>query len=175
MGGLRTLFQVPKKCGAGSLPPSSVSMVMVPAQARDLAAAGAPLPLPPLHHLLHLHTWPGAAAAASAPGPKILPPQGGACGRLRELLLLQSRESGLHPLLPQILGSRPPIPHPLPRIWGFLKHRQNCGPRRPNGTRRETRGHGGQRLPGPRVRGARPPRRLLPPNPLEGLCHIMKI
>lgn len=46
-------------------------MVMVRATARDLAAAGAPFPLPPPHHLLLPHTWPGAADASSARSPRL--------------------------------------------------------------------------------------------------------
>lgn len=45
-------------------------MVTVRATARDLAAAGAPFPLPPPHHLLLPHTWPGAADASSARSPR---------------------------------------------------------------------------------------------------------
>lgn len=127
MGGRGTHSQVPEKCGAGSFQPSLVSMVMIPAKARDLAAAGAPLLLPPLHHLLHLHTWPGAAAAASAPGSGILLPQGGASRRLRGLLFLRPRSPGLQPLLPQTLWSQPPTSL-YPGVRGFRKHRQNGDP-----------------------------------------------
>lgn len=67
-GGRRTLSQLQITRGAGSFPPCSVSMVMVQAKAWDLAAVGALFPLSPLHHLFHLHTWPRAAATASARG-----------------------------------------------------------------------------------------------------------
>lgn len=33
-----------------------------------LGSRGASFPLPPRHHLLHLHTWPASPAAASTPG-----------------------------------------------------------------------------------------------------------
>lgn len=82
-------------------------------------------PLPPLHHLLHPHTWPGAAAAASAPRQEILPPQGGACARLCGLLLPQTRESRPQLPPPSDSGVRPLVPSSL-GIRGSLKHRQNC-------------------------------------------------
>ena len=122
-------------------------------------------PLPPLHHLLHLHTWPGAAATASTSRRRIPPPQGGACGRLRGCspLRLQSPSPGRPGGQMQESSLQPPPP------GGFSNSGKIVRPRDPS------RGCGGgsscwtTRLAAPvRLAGCCP-------CPLAGLCHIMKI
>lgn len=70
---LKNSFSGPKKCGAGSFLPSTVSMVMVPAKARDLAAAR-----PPSHSLLF--TICSTFAPGREPRPPPPHPGGGFCG-----------------------------------------------------------------------------------------------
>lgn len=129
-------------------------------KAPGFGSGGARFPLPPLHHLLHPHTWPRAATTASAPRPGTLQPLGGACERLPRWYFTP-RVLVPTSLLPQ---TRSVLRSGVPGVS------QNCETQRPSQSRLEARGCGGQWLPGHPVLGPRPPRRLLLP-PHRGPHH----
>lgn len=127
-----------RKCGAGSFLPSAVSMVMVPAKARDLAAAGLPS-----HSLLF--TICSTFTPGSEPRPPPPHPDRGFC---RRRVARADGSAGFSPRL-WSPSSRLPSPSnpgvPAPslsslRIRGFLKHRQNCDTKRPSEAKLEARG-----------------------------------
>lgn len=115
--GLKNTFISPKKCGAGSLLPPSVSMVIVPANARDLAAAG------PSSHCLLL-----TICSTFAPGPEPRPPpplpgRGFCCHRVARV----DGSAGYSSRAPE---SSPQLPPPrAPR--GFSNTRKTVRPRHP--------------------------------------------
>lgn len=162
---LMNSFLGPEKCGAGSFLPSSVSMVMVPAKARDLAAAG-----PSSHSLLF------TICSTFTPGPEPRPPPphpGG--GFRRHRVARVDGSAGCSRLRP---GS--PSPSSLVRQVqeSSLQHRPPPGGFSNSGKivrpRDASRGCGGGR-------GSQTTRPAAPgslagccPRPLAGLCHIMK-
>lgn len=85
-----------------------------------LGSRGASFPLPPRHHLLHLHTWPAAAVAASTPGRRV--ETAGGLG-LRSRALLRPRGADPQPP-PSDLGVQTQAPclrsgHPNRSSWAF--------------------------------------------------------
>lgn len=139
-------------------------MVMVPAKARDLAAAGAPS-----HSLLF--TICSTFTPGAEPGPPPPHPDPEFCRHRVAPVDGSADYSSLRPWSP---GPRLPPPSdpgvPAPSlsslgIRGFLKQRQNCDTQRSSKTKLEAKSCSGQWLAVPLFRGAHPPRRLLPPTP----------
>lgn len=124
--GLKNTFLSTKKCGAGSLLPSSVSMVIIPANARNLATAG-----------LSSHSLLLTICSTFAPGPEPRPPpphpgRGFCCHRVA-----CADGSAGYSSLAQEPSPQPPAPRG-PR--GFSNTGKTVRPRHP------WRGRGGQWL-----------------------------
>lgn len=125
-----------RKCRAGSSLPSSVSMVMVPAKARDLAAAG-----PPSHSFLL------TICSTFTPGPEPRPPPPHPDRGFCHHRVARVDESAGYSSL-RLWSPSPRLPPPsdpgVPdsslsslAVRGFLKHRQNCDTQRPSETKLE--------------------------------------